>query len=109
MLSHCANSLCARPFLRLGEGRLFQVETAGSFDSVRDGSARDGSAKDGSNPTPPHLRRPPRRVERYWLCDRCAETWTLVHDRKHGILLAPLPMPPLSARLTPKQQPTQTA
>lgn len=27
MLSHCANSQCLRPFLRLGQGKLFLVET----------------------------------------------------------------------------------
>jgi len=30
-------------------------------------------------------------VERYWLCDQCAQVWTLVHDR--GIVLVPLPAP----------------
>jgi hypothetical protein len=36
------------------------------------------------------MRPQPRRVERYWLCDQCAEVWTLVHDRNAGIVLMPL-------------------
>jgi hypothetical protein len=80
MLSRCANSQCSKPFLRLGQGKLFLVE-------------RDGATKTGTPAGPPsRLTRPPlRRVERYWLCDQCAEAWTLVHDRKEGILLVPLP------------------
>jgi hypothetical protein len=81
MLSHCANPQCAKPFLRLGEGRLFQVETATSFTPAQAGSA----------PLSPHLRRPPRRVERYWLCDKCAQSLTLVDDSNHGIVLVTLP------------------
>jgi hypothetical protein len=46
----------------------------------------------------PHMRPRPRRVERYWLCDQCAEAWTLVQDRSAGIVLLPLPQPPTSAR-----------
>jgi hypothetical protein len=92
MLSHCANSQCARPFLRLGEGRLFQVET---------GSLEVG---DLTAPVSAHLRHPPRRVERFWLCDQCAQVWTLVHDQNQGIVLAALPMPLAGVRPTPKGQ-----
>lgn len=80
MLSHCANAKCSRPFLRLGEGKLFLVET----ESITHSS-------DLTIPLPPYARRPPRRVERYWLCNECAEVSTLVHDRQHGIVLVPLP------------------
>jgi len=93
MLSHCANPQCARPFLRLGEGRLFQVETS-SVAKVGDLTA----------PVFGNPRHPPRRVERFWLCEQCAKLWTLVHDRTQGVVLAALPMPLASARLTPKEQ-----
>jgi hypothetical protein len=76
MLSHCANLQCMRPFLRLRQGKLFLVETAGAPTS--------------------RLRPKPRRVDRYWLCDDCATVWTLIHDRHEGIVLAPLPRPPIS-------------
>ena len=80
MLSHCANRPCSRPFLRLGQGRLFLVEAEYATKS-----------REVSVPLSPYARRPPRRVERYWLCDRCAESLTLVHDRHRGIVLVPLP------------------
>jgi hypothetical protein len=83
MLSHCANSQCSRPFLRLRQGKLFLVETAAA--------ARPGEI---SNSSSPRMRPQSQRVERYWLCDQCAEVWTLVHDRHRGIVLVPLPQPP---------------
>lgn len=85
MLSHCANLQCLRPFLRLGQGKLFLVET-------------DSIAKSGEMiaPPSPRMRQQPRRLERYWLCDQCAEVWTLVHDRHNGISLVALPRPPVS-------------
>jgi|SRR5580658_3169038 hypothetical protein len=87
MLSHCANSQCARPFLRLRQGKLFLVET----ECV----AKSGELTRLSSP---HTRQRARRVERYWLCDQCAEAWTLVQDRTLGIVLVPLPRPPAGAR-----------
>ena len=84
MLSHCANSQCSKPFLRLREGKLFLVET--------------GRPKPGEPESPPFLqaRQVHRRVERYWLCDQCAAVWTLIHDREQGIRLTPLPRPVVS-------------
>ena len=86
MLSHCANPQCSRPFLRLRQGRLFLVET--------EGAAKLG---DPRAPASPQARLQPRRVERYWLCDQCAETWTLVHERSQGIVLVPLRRAPTRA------------
>jgi hypothetical protein len=84
MLSHCANSQCSKPFLRLREGKLFVLET--------------GRPKPGEAEPPPFLqaRRPNRRVERYWLCNECAPVWTLIYDREQGIRLTPLPRPAAS-------------
>ena len=83
MLSHCANPRCSKPFLRLGEGKLFLVESEIEVQS-------------GASPgTSYNMRRPPaRRVERYWLCNPCAQSWTLVQDPATGIGLVPLPRPP---------------
>src|ERR1700678_2895891 len=88
MLSYCANSKCSRPFLRLRQGKLFLVET--------EFAARPGEI---TAPSSPNMRRHPRRVERYWLCDQCAELWTLVHERNRGIVLLALPRQPVGARL----------
>jgi hypothetical protein len=81
MLSHCANPQCSKPFLRLGEGKLFLVET-------------EDAAKSRELSIPSSPRRPPRRVERYWLCDRCAENSTLIHDRHRGVAIVPRPVAP---------------
>lgn len=80
MLSQCANSQCARPFLRLREGKLFLVET-------------DRLTKPGEPVAPPFVRarKHQRRVEHFWLCDDCAEHYTLIYDRERGVALAPLP------------------
>ena len=98
MLSHCANSQCSRPFLRLGHGKLFLVET-------------ECVAKSGepTAPSSPSMRQQPRRVERYWLCDQCAEVWTLVHDRNEGIVLVPLPRPPVGARVARAEEYRESA
>lgn len=92
MLSHCANSRCSRPFLRLRQGKLFLVETEG---------VADPAVVKAAPPLPVWPRA--RRVERYWLCDDCAGVWTLVHDRHRGIVLVPLPRPPVGARIAMEQ------
>jgi hypothetical protein len=98
MLSHCANSRCSRPFLRLRQGKLFLVET--QF------VARSGEL---TAPSSPRMRQQPRRVERYWLCDQCAAVWTLVHDRKQGVVLVPLPRLPAGARIETAEEYRETA
>lgn len=82
MLSHCANTNCHKPFLRLREGKLFLVET-------------DRLTKRGEPSVPPFLRarQQPRQVEHYWLCDECAAQWTLIYDRERGVALAPAKRP----------------
>jgi hypothetical protein len=79
MLSKCANQKCSKPFLKLREGKLFLVET-------------ERLTKPGEPAVPPFVRarQQPRCVEHYWLCDDCANQWTLVYDREHGVALAPL-------------------
>ena len=83
MLSRCANPQCSKPFLRLGQGRLFLVET--------------GRGRDIQAPRSSAMRLRPGRVERYWLCDQCAPVWTLVQDRNQGITPVMLSRPPVAA------------
>ena len=82
MLSHCANTQCHRPFLRLREGKLFLVETG-------------RLTKPGEPAVPPFLRakQQPRHVEHYRLCHTCAAQWTLIYDQERGVALAPLRRP----------------
>lgn len=79
MLSHCANPQCSKPFLRLRQGKLFLVE-----------AERGAPPGELAAPALAQMRPQARRVERYWLCDECAEVWTLVHDLNQGIVLMPL-------------------
>ena len=81
MLSHCVNSKCGRAFLRLGEGKLFLVETE-YWAQGRELTETPGT----------RLRKTQRHLERYWLCDQCAGVWTLMQER-NGIVLLALPPP----------------
>jgi hypothetical protein len=58
VLSKCANPACLARFHYLHEGRIFKIETA----TVASGSK--------SSPT--------RRIEYFWLCERCMHTLTLM-------------------------------
>jgi len=68
MISKCANPACGTPFNYLREGKLFHIELVA------------GSGQ-----------KPARKVEHFWLCDRCAPKWTLTRDSsKHGVIVMPL-------------------
>ena len=72
MLSKCANPACTTPFHYLHDGRLFQLETGG-------GASEQPAAK-----------KPPRRVEYFWLCNRCAGELTLRYERGVGVTTVPI-------------------
>jgi hypothetical protein len=73
MVSKCANPGCSTPFLYLHEGKLFRFE----HDEETVGGPSFG-AELGS-------RKPARRIEFFWLCDRCAGRMTVVFERGVGI------------------------
>jgi hypothetical protein len=79
MLSKCANSACGSPFRYLGQGKLFQIET----------ESRDAAFTGEKNV--PRKRRALRRVERYWLCDRCSSWLTLAVASRGELVTVPLP------------------
>ena len=81
MLSKCANPACSARFRYLHEGRIFSA----IFDAR--GRARGG---DGFGEMP-------RRVERYWLCDICADTMTLVISAGR-VVLRPIALPTMPSR-----------
>lgn len=87
MLSSCANPQCGKPFLRLGQGKLFLVETEGAT-TAPELPTRSRSGRPHSRP-----------LERYWLCDTCAKVWTLAYDRIQGIALVGLRRQPLTERV----------
>lgn len=77
VLSRCANPECGHPFLNLRTGKLFVVEAC--------------------DLALPQLGM--RKLEHYWLCDRCALVWTLIYDPARGVLLGPLRRPMASVRV----------
>jgi hypothetical protein len=79
MLHKCANPVCANPFRRLSEGKLFLVETD-RFTSSRLTLRR---WDDGVQ----------RRVEHFWLCAQCAAVLTLTFEKGKGLKTVPLPNP----------------
>jgi hypothetical protein len=81
MLSKCANPACSARFRYLHEGRIFSV--------IFDGQT-------GATRGPDVLWEAPRRVERYWLCDTCSPTMTLVLS-KGRVVLQPMPLSPRRA------------
>lgn len=73
MLSKCANPACSARLHYLRDGRIFKIET------TRISSGRKGS--------------PARRIEHFWLCEQCAQTFTVVME--HGaVTTRPLHLQP---------------
>jgi hypothetical protein len=82
MLYKCANPACTRPFRRLDEGKLFQVET----EYFPASASRDTLPSKRGRMLRHH-------VERYWLCDDCASIFTLTFEQGRGISTIPLSEP----------------
>jgi hypothetical protein len=57
MLAKCANPTCSAPFRYLHEGKLFRLDLGAGPPSVSG-----------------HV---PRRLQYFWLCERCARSMTL--------------------------------
>jgi hypothetical protein len=79
MLSKCANPKCSAPFHYLHDGRLFEVQVTPEEIAVTATETSENSQK-----------KPPRKVERFWLCSKCSATMTLAVNRENEILLLPL-------------------
>jgi len=73
MLSKCANPACPTPFQYLRDGKVFQ------FELSNDVGLRLVTEK-----------KPPRKVEHFWLCGRCAAKMTLAFERQRGMVVVPL-------------------
>jgi hypothetical protein len=67
MLSKCSNPGCSASFRHLHTGKLFR------FDSPNRRPSGDGG-----------VRKSPRGVEFFWLCEACAKRFTLVSNSKEG-------------------------
>lgn len=77
----CANPSCAASFDWLGGGRLFRFP--------RDLTQSSSTGSNGDSPTNPN------RIGHFWLCERCANVYTLKDKPGRGVVIAPLwPEPP---------------
>ena len=70
MLTKCSNPPCSASFQSLEDGKLFRLEP--------DGVLRTGE---------------PKRIEYYWLCERCASTMTLRLGDHDKVIAVALPAP----------------
>lgn len=73
MLAKCLNPVCCNQFLFLHQGKLFEVEIQYSDGAVASGHREPAIGK--------------IHLERYWLCDKCAEELTLSFDKRQGLLM----------------------
>jgi hypothetical protein len=78
MLARCVNESCNRPLHSFSEGRLFQFEVV----SISLAASDDTSA--------PFDEKPQRETVHFWLCGRCASSFTLVLEPARGLKLMSL-------------------
>ncbi len=79
MLSKCANPDCPTSFRYLHEGKLFRIDMKPGAAESLPTSITNGAAK-----------KPPRRIEFFWLCQTCAAEMTLSFQEGHGVTVRPL-------------------
>lgn len=75
MLARCVNEGCNRPLHSFSEGRLFQFEVV----SISLAASDENSA--------PFDEKPQRETVHFWLCGRCASSYTLVLEPAKGLKL----------------------
>jgi hypothetical protein len=73
MVNHCANPECCKPLHYLRDGRIFVFEVPNPLASSR----ADKSV---------------RRMEHFWLCGDCSESFTLEQSSEKNVSICPRPM-----------------
>lgn len=77
MVSKCANPECAAPFRYFHQGKLFRLEVEVMPDAAHEAGSDYGE------------RKRVRRVEFFWLCERCTERMDLISAGGAGVKLQP--------------------
>jgi hypothetical protein len=72
VLHECRNPVCKKPFVKIGEGKLFRVEANGV---------------PGTSPPLNSLKKAHSRIEYFWLCGKCSVQWTLTIPVAGGVQL----------------------
>ncbi len=75
MLARCVNESCNRRLHSFSEGRLFQFEVV----SISLAASDENSA--------PFDEKPQRETVHFWLCGRCASSYTLLLEPARGLKL----------------------
>ncbi len=73
VVSKCANPECAAPFRYFHLGKLYRLEIEAGVDRRRSLGNNEETEK--------HL----RRIEFYWLCEKCAGKMTLAFEKGAGV------------------------
>jgi hypothetical protein len=89
MVNHCANPQCCKPLHYLREGRVYV------FDVTR-------SAAGNSERTA-------RRMEHFWLCGVCSETYFLEQVEDRTVRISPRIQRPVSSVVLPYKAPQSIA
>jgi predicted metal-binding protein len=78
MLARCVNENCTRPLHSFSEGRLFQFEVVSISLAATDDTSASFDEK------------PQKETVHFWLCGKCAGTFTLVLEPARGLKLLTL-------------------
>ena len=91
MLSTCANPACAKPFLYLREGRIFEADTqTGDVRPVLELSLDPGPQIEFHHDTSLVELRAPANKELLWWCGSCCVTRTITFAKNGGLALVSL-------------------
>jgi hypothetical protein len=88
MVNHCANPQCCKPLHYLREGRVYV------FDVTRPAAGGERTA---------------RRMEHFWLCGACSESYFLEQVEDKTVRISPRPKRAESATVLPYRAPHSIA
>ena len=86
MVSKCANPACSTPFHYLREGKIFRVEVETTPPEPQDRAETPNGIK---SPFLLAARKPPLKLEHFWLCGPCSQSMNLLFDRNSGVSVIP--------------------
>src|SRR5207302_7934307 len=92
MVSKCANPACSTPFHYLREGKIFRVEveaTPSQVSPLPGSQEQTGIATENKSPFLVASRKPPLKLEHFWLCGPCSQSMSLLFEKDNGISVIP--------------------
>jgi hypothetical protein len=89
MVNHCANPQCCKPLHYLREGRVYVFDVTGPATGTNDRAAR--------------------RMEHFWLCGGCSESYFLEQVEDRSVRISPRPQRPVTGAVLPYKAPQSIA